>query len=145
VAPGLVPPEARLVADLTLVLIEPSRVQARIIGKLFEQLGIVRVHVVSSGRQAIETVRQVKARVLFSSMHLADMTGAELATTLRATPEGAGVGFILATSGSEPEQLEAFRQDARTVLLPKPFNLEQLTLAVAQVTGHVPEELAPGD
>jgi CheY-like chemotaxis protein len=83
----------------------------------------------------IDTIRRVGAGVVISSLHLSDMTGVQLAAALRADPAGRSVGFVLATTGSGSELMAGFAKDARTVVMPKPFDLDRLTKAIASVTG----------
>jgi hypothetical protein len=73
-------------------------------------------------------------------MHLADMTGAELAQTLRNDPDCAGVGFVLASSESEGIRSSEREIGPRMALLPKPFDLGELADSLAHVTGRVAEE-----
>jgi CheY-like chemotaxis protein len=127
--------EARPLAALTVVVAEPSRTQAGIIRNYLKQLGIETVHAAGSGREVIDTIRRVGAGVVISSLHLSDMTGVQLAAALRADPAGRSVGFVLATTGSGSELMAGFAKDARTVVMPKPFDLDRLTKAIASVTG----------
>ena len=80
-------------------------------------------------------MKRVGARVVISSLHLSDMTGVQLAAALRADPAARSVGFVLATSERQPELMAGFPGDARTVVMPKPFDLARLTQAIASVTG----------
>jgi CheY-like chemotaxis protein len=117
------------------VVAEPSRTQAGIIRNYIQRLGAAAVHAVGSGREAIEAVKQTGARVVVSSLHLSDMTGAQLAAALRSDPACAGVGFVLATGESDPEATAGLPRDAQTVVMPKPFDLDRLARAVASVVG----------
>ena len=79
--------EVRRVAELVVVLVEPSRLQARIVRDYLRQLGIERVSRTDAGERALTMVRREGADVLLCAMHLADMTGADLARALRGDPE----------------------------------------------------------
>jgi CheY-like chemotaxis protein len=71
-----------------------------------------------------------------SSMHLADMTGMELAARLRSDAACAGLGFVLATSDEEAADLAALRAMPHTVLMAKPFDAPKLAAALAAATGR---------
>jgi hypothetical protein len=45
------------------------------------------------------------------------------------------VGFVLATSESDPEATAGLPRDARTVVMLKPFDLDRLARSVASVVG----------
>jgi CheY-like chemotaxis protein len=121
------------VAGLTVVVAEPSRTQAGIIRSFLQQLQAGAVHPAESGLQVIETAKRTGAHVVVSSMHLADMTGLQLVETLRADPACAGIGFVLATSGTDSELTARIPRDPRTTVMPKPFDLARLAQAIAAV------------
>jgi serine/threonine protein kinase len=127
------------VAGLAVILVEPSRAQANIVRKYLQQLGIENVRVTSSGRQALELGTQEGTDVILSSMHLADMTGVQLAQALRGDSGCSRVGFVLASSESDSGDASKALDAPLTVLLPKPFGVRQLAQALAQATGHVTE------
>jgi serine/threonine protein kinase len=135
---------ARPTSDLTVVLVEPSRTQAGIVRRYLQQLGIDKVHTIGAGSQAIALAKETQAHVLLSTMHLSDMTGLELARTLRADPTCADIGFILASSESESDPTGEFVRNPRSVLMPKPFDLHKLSQALAQATGREPESIRAG-
>jgi serine/threonine-protein kinase len=125
----------RRVADLTVVLVEPSRAQANIVRKYLQKLGIEKVRVTSSGREALEVGKQEGTDVILSSMHLADMTGVQLAQALHDDPGYSRVGFVLASSESDDGEAIKVLNAPFTVLLPKPFDLRRLAQALAQASG----------
>src|SRR5690606_34017542 len=125
--PAPSPSEVRRVSDLTVVLVEPSRVQAGIVKRYLAELGIDRVHAASSGREALDVAGRVRADVLLCAMYLPDMPGPELAATLLADPDRPGVGFVLATSEPDADgALSLLLDSPRVALLQKPFDLRTL-------------------
>jgi serine/threonine protein kinase len=130
----------RRVSDLVVVMVEPSRAQAGIVRRYLHELGVEQIFSANTGGEAIELTRREGAHVLFSAMHLADMTGAELAHTLLDDPDCAGVGIVLASS--EPEGTRSIEHEIgpRMALLTKPFDLRALSDSLAHVTGRVPEK-----
>jgi CheY-like chemotaxis protein len=128
--------DVRHVAHLRLVLVEPSRTQASIVREFLQELGIENVRVTNSGREALDLATQGATDLILSSMHLADMTGVQLAQALRDDPGCAGVGFVLASSESGGGEASKVLDAPRTVLLPKPFDLRRLAQSLAQATGR---------
>lgn len=120
------PSRAGSVAGLTVVLVEPSRTQAGIIGRYLSQLGAGAVHATGSGREGITVAKRERAAVLICSMHLSDMTGVDLARAVVADPDCARLGVVVATSGADAEQITGLPSDSRVVMLPKPFDIHQL-------------------
>jgi CheY-like chemotaxis protein len=117
-----------------VVLAEPSRTQAGIFRRFLEQLGISTIHLAKSGCEALDLARREKADFMISSMHLADMTGTQLATALLADATCAGTSFVLATSTSETDETVLRLIGHRVALMPKPFDLDRLKTALASLT-----------
>ena len=128
-------------SDLKVVLVEPSRAQASIVREYLQELSIEHVRATGSGRQALEMAMQDGADVILSSMHLADMTGVQLAQALHDDPHCSGVGFVLASSESDGGEASKALNLPRTVLLPKPFDLPRLAMALGQATGRGVEKV----
>jgi serine/threonine-protein kinase len=136
------PSDLHRLADLTVVLAEPSRAQTSIVRKYLAQLGIEKVHAAGSGREALELSKRHGAHVVLSAMHLSDMTGTELAHSLHADPDCQAVGFVLASSESDGGDAFKAPDIPRSALLPKPFDLRQLARSLAQATGRAPAAIA---
>jgi CheY-like chemotaxis protein/tRNA A-37 threonylcarbamoyl transferase component Bud32 len=130
-------PDVGRVTHLRIVLVEPSRAQASIVRKYLQELGIAHVRITNSGCEALAVAKHEATDVILSSMHLADMTGVQLAEALRGEPGCSGVGFVLASSGSDGGEASKVLDVPRTVLLPKPFDLRELAQSLAQATGRV--------
>ena len=128
-------------ADLVLVLVEPSRTQSSIFRGYLTNLGLIQVHSTGSGTQALAMAKQHQANAIVSTMHLSDMTGVRLASLLRDEPDCDAVGFVLMSSASDTTEAEAVLGGPRTVLLMKPFDLKQLAQSIAAATGRTPETL----
>ena len=107
--------------------------------KYLQQLGIEDVRVTSSGREALELGKQEGTDVILSSLHLADMTGVQLAQALHDDPGCSRVGFVLASSESDGGDASKALDAPLTVLLPKPFGVRRLAQALAQAAGRVTE------
>jgi serine/threonine protein kinase len=133
--------DARRLAELVLVLVEPSRTQGTIFRSYLTNLGLHNVHSTGSGAQALALVKLHRANAIISTMHLSDMTAVQLATQLRQDPECADAGFVLMTSEADTSQAAAVQGHARSVLLIKPFDLKQLAQAIAAATGRTTETL----
>ncbi len=141
---GVLGPDARpanrpstqvpLPAALSVLLVEPSRTQAVIVRNYLHDLGIDNVQTVPSAARALESIQASRPRVVISAMHLNDQTGVQLAQKLRAESALADVGFLLVSSEADVRDAAALQGFPRTMLLGKPFDLEQLKRALRQVS-----------
>jgi serine/threonine protein kinase len=133
--------EVRRVSDLRVLLVEPSRFQARIVHKYLLELRIENVLTTGSGQQALELAKREGTNVVMSSLHLGDMTGVQLAQALHDDPGCSGVGFVLVSSDCYSAEAGKLRDVPLTALLAKPIDLRRLAQSLAQATGRILEEI----
>jgi CheY-like chemotaxis protein len=128
--------KARPAAPGAVLLVEPSRTQANIIRKYLLDLGETQILVAPTGAKAVEAMNGQPVRVVICSMHLDDMTGAQLLQKVRSDPRLASAGFVIITaSGADSADLTSLRGAARTALLAKPFDVTQLRIALLAAAG----------
>jgi two-component system chemotaxis response regulator CheY len=131
------------IAGTTALLVEPSRSQAVIIRGYLQKLGFQDIPTVPSGQKALEVARNVPPRVVISAMHLADMTGVQLAQAIRAEASLSSTGFVLITSQADVPEANLQSQAGGPVRLPKPFDLDQLAQALSAATGGAGRQTLP--
>ncbi len=141
------------ISDLFVLLVEPSNFQNRLIEGLLRELQIGNITSISAGGQAaLEQMRQYKPDLVISSLYLPDMTGTDLVTEMRGTPGLEDIAFMLISSETRFRVLDPIRQAGAIALLPKPFKLEDLRVALnatvdlldeqeLSISGYEPEEL----
>lgn len=112
--------------SLLLLLIEPSRTQRHIIKNNLISLGLEAIEEFENAQDALERMQSVKPDIVMSSMHLPDMSGSELVTEMRKSNTLHDVIFFLITSETLYRYIEPIRQSGAAVILPKPFELEEL-------------------
>ncbi|TCJ15015.1 response regulator [Parasulfuritortus cantonensis] len=118
------------VHELSLLLVEPSAIQARIIAGHLNGFGVAGVATVQSGREALAAMAAEPPDLVLSSMYLPDMTGTDLILAMRADPRLADLPFILISSEERPQLLDPVRQSGACAILPKPFGLDKLAAAL---------------
>jgi two-component system chemotaxis response regulator CheY len=123
------------VAPVTVLVVEPSRVQASIIKGYVQEHSLAVVGTATTGQSAIELVRQLRPRAVISARYLSDMDGVELARRIRSEFPVLAPGFVLVTSESDRLEDSSSNQLNRVLLLAKPFTSGQLVGAIKQVTG----------
>jgi serine/threonine protein kinase/DNA-binding response OmpR family regulator len=137
------------VRGMTVLLVEPSRAQAVIVRQYLQELGFPDPPTAPSGQKALQIARTALPRVVICAMHLADMTGVQLAQKVQAEGPLSSTGFVLITSQADAQEANLPRQAASIVRLAKPFDLERLAQALAAATGSplpraAPAAAAPG-
>ena len=116
--------------QLSILLVEPSSTQRRIITNHLNGFGVMNINTVATGTDAIETMDKDKHDLVISAMHLEDMTGTELVQNMRMDDATSEIPFMLISSGTDFRYLEPIRQAGVIALLPKPYEIDQLKRAL---------------
>ena len=118
------------IGHLQALLVEPSAMQAKIIRKVCDEIGLTQVQSVGSAADALAAMRAARPDVVLSALYLPDRSGTELVTAMRADPTLGNVAFVLISSETRPQALDPIRQSGVCGILPKPFTSRQLALAL---------------
>lgn len=118
------------VANLEVLLVEPSSTQANLVARMLQRLGIARVQTCDTAAAALAAMKAKCPDVVVSSLYLPDMAGTDLVQAMRDDNALETVPFILVSSETRPQVLEPVRQSGACSILPKPFNEEQLARAL---------------
>lgn len=129
-------------ADLSVLLVEPSHMQAQVVGRMLAHQGVGRVVVVDSATAALAALQSDHAGVVVSSLYLPDMAGTELVAAMRADRDLETVPFILISSETRPQVLEPVRQSGACSIVAKPFTEQQLSRALYAAADYLNP---PGD
>lgn len=119
-----------MISDLLVLLVEPSPTQQKVIISYLNALGIDNVDVAGSGEEAVASMERVVPDLIISSMHLPDITGADLLIKMRGMDSLAELPFLLISSETHYRYLEPIRQAGAIAILPKPFESSQLSTAL---------------
>jgi len=127
------------VAQLNILLVEPSATQHRIISDAHA------VERVETGSAALAALATHLPDLVISAMHLADMTGTELLQAIRDSERTLDLPFMLISSETAIRYLEPLRQAGVIAILPKPFDKQQLHASLNAVLDFLdPEPLELG-
>jgi two-component system chemotaxis response regulator CheY len=128
-----------------VLLVEPSRTQSAIIRKYLQAQGVQNVVAVTSGQEALQTMRSARPDAIISALHFADMTGVQLAQQVHAESKESAPGFVLISTEAESASVGTLSRCGLIVHLHKPFGPEQLVEALQVVTApSAPPESAAG-
>ncbi len=132
-------------ADLSVLLVEPSQMQAGLVSRMLQHQGVRQIKVFATGGAALVAMHELGATglVVISSLYLPDMAGTELVAAMRDDPALAAVPFILVSSETRPQVLEPVRQSGACSIVAKPFNEQQLSRALYAAADYLnpPEDM----
>ncbi len=117
-------------SELSLLIVEPSDTQQRIIINCLQQEGVQTIQHATTIEQAKRLIARERPDLVASAMYFEDGTATDILQFLRAHPEYQDTQLMLISSECRREHLEIFRQSGVVAILPKPFTVEHLTKAL---------------
>ena len=139
------PQESWAGAEITVLIIEKSRLQVAMVTKVLNQLEIDDVHTATSGADAMEKLASIPIQLVLISGQLEDMSGLALAEKIRDELRWSQTSLILMTSDAVSESTtERIKQIGALESLEKPFDAAKLRSVVdcvfsseSQVSGEL--------
>lgn len=132
-------------ADISVLLVEPSHMQAGLVSRMLAHQGVPRVTVLETGSDALRAMAASRGGgwVVISSLYLPDMLGTELVVAMREDETLETVPFILVSSETRPQMLDPVRQSGACSIVTKPFNEQQLSRALYAAADYLspPEDM----
>ena len=116
--------------ELSILLIEPSDTQRKIIIKHLQQHDVTEVTSANNKEEAITILKKHQFDLIVSALHFEDGTGLELLRYIRNEDTMAETPFMLISSEHRREHLEEFKQSGVVAILPKPFTTDHLHYAI---------------
>ena len=123
--------------DLKVVLVEPSHTQQLIIKQNLSEFGISDISTQVTGTSILDQLYSNPPDLIISAMYLPDMTGVELVHAIRQSSSAFDMAFLLISSETQIRYLEPIRQAGAIGILPKPFNLEELDIALSATLDYL--------
>ena len=128
------------IANLSILLVEPSEVQQKLIIKSLIQSGVKQIETATTQTQALTLLANYQPDLVISSMYLADGTADSLLQNIRSNPRTEHQAFMLVSSERNKKYLEQLRQSGVLAILPKPFTSEAITRALKATLDIISEQ-----
>lgn len=117
-------------SEVSIILVEPSDTQRKIITKQLAAADILQVEAVSCVKEAMEAVSKHGADLVVSAMYFEDGSGLDIIKQIKSDESLASIPFMLISSENRVEKLEEFKQSGVAAILPKPFTPDNLSKAL---------------
>lgn len=118
------------IQDLTILLIEPSSTQSKILKQVMEEEGINKLDILKSGKEALDYLESCHPDLVISAMYYDDMTAIELLNTIRSNPSTSDLNFMLISSETSFKMINPIKQAGVLAVLPKPFDKRDFRTAL---------------
>ncbi|HDY92416.1 MAG TPA: response regulator [Pseudoalteromonas sp.] len=128
------------IANLSILLVEPSDVQQKIIIKSLLDSGVKQVETATTQEQTLALLIKYQPDLVISAMYLADGTADTLLQKIRSNPSTEHQPFMLVSSERNKKYLEQLRQSGVLAILPKPFSATAITRALKATLDIISEE-----
>ncbi len=127
-------------ATMSIVLVEPSTTQQKIIKEHINALGVHYIEIAETGHSALEMIKIEKPELVISAMYLPDMLGTDLLYTIREHQALKETAFLLISSETNINKLEPVRQGGTIAILPKPFDSRDLRCALQSTVDYYADD-----
>jgi len=127
--------------ELQVVVVEPSATQQHIIKNQLDAIGLTSVHFEQSGNSALNHIKQYIPDLVISALYLPDMTGTDFLESIHSDESLNDLAFMLISSETNINYLDPVRQAGAVAILPKPFDTNDLHIALDAVLDY----LTPSD
>jgi two-component system chemotaxis response regulator CheY len=128
------------IANLSILLVEPSEVQQKIIIKSLAESGVKQVETAATQAQVLSLLESYHPDLVISSMYLSDGTADSLLQKIRLNPATEHQPFMLISSERNKKYIEQLRQSGVLAILPKPFSAKAITRALKATLDIISEE-----
>lgn len=118
------------ISELNILLIEPSSMQRKVIRHQLEEAQVYAVDTAQNSAEALDSIHRIRPDLIISALHYPDGSADQLLKTIRANPDYAEIPFMLISSETRRKELEIFKQSGVVAILPKPFSLANLKMAL---------------
>lgn len=129
--------ESLSINDLSLLIVEPSSTQARILCERLTALQLDKLEVVNNAASALRYMLDNQPDLVISSLYLPDCNATQLVQTMRSHQQLQDIPFMLISSESSFAELDPLRQAGVVAILPKPFEISDLKRALYSTLDHI--------
>ena len=123
--------------QIIILVVDDMSTSRGLIVQALEAAGIVNIHHVASGSDALAVIERLPVHVVLSDYNMPGMDGLELLTRLRALTKTKSIGFILVTGKADREIVDRGRALGMNNFIKKPFSVPDLKSCLEAVVGRL--------
>lgn len=123
--------------QIHILVVDDMSTSRGLIVQALEAMGIVNIHHVASGPEAIELLGRTPVHLVLSDYNMPAMDGIQLLQHIRSTPRTKGVGFILITGKADKTIVDSGKALGMNNFIKKPFGPQDLRSCLEAVVGRL--------
>ena len=129
----------------TILYIEDNLYNVQLVQRLLNQRPDVELLTASMGNVGIHLAQQRRPDLILLDVHLPDVPGYDVYTSLRADPSTSSIPVIVLSADATPGQSRRFLDAGAFAYMTKPLDLTQVLLVVDEILGGSasPAEVLP--
>jgi CheY-like chemotaxis protein len=127
-------------APVTALYIEDNQSNLRLVERVLDRRGNVRLLTATHGREGIELARVHQPDVILLDVHLPDIDGKEVLEQLRRDDATAAIPVAIVSADATRRQMERLREAGAERYLTKPIDVKELLEVIDAAAGGSHEE-----
>ncbi|KJZ09954.1 chemotaxis protein CheY [Marinomonas sp. S3726] len=128
------------IQDLSILLVEPSDVQQKLIHRTLQEIGVSQVETAASISNALNILEDYQPDLVISAMYFDDGNADDFLQKIRHNENTEHQAFMLISSERKKAYLEQLRQSGVLAMLPKPFSSDAITRALKATIDIISED-----
>jgi PAS domain S-box-containing protein len=121
--------------DCTIVQIEDTPANQRLIQSILDAIGNVELHTAATGRDGIDLVRRSRPDIVVLDLNLPDISGVEVLGELRADPDLREVPVVVMSAEASPARTKQLHALGIAGYIIKPINVRQFADLLVRLLG----------
>lgn len=113
--------DAQLLSQASMVQIEDTPVNLRLLQRVLAQMGVTNLHNATSGAEGIELVRSVRPNVVLLDLNLKDMSGVDVLAELQRDETLMDIPVVILSADATPARIAELQVLGAYAYLTKPF------------------------
>ncbi len=123
--------------QLRTIVVDDMSTSRGLITQALEGFGLQQIETAVDGQSALHKIATWPVHLVISDMNMPGMNGLQLLHSLRTTPQTKGVGFLLITGKADREIIEYGKKLGMNNFVKKPFQPDQLRVAIEAIVGRL--------
>ncbi len=123
---------------LNILVVDDSKLVRSVISKTLElaQVPVEQLYMAENGKEGLTQLERHSVDLVFSDIHMPEMTGEEMIETMRADERFRSIPIIVISTEGSKTRIEHLKEEGVKAVIRKPFTPESIQQVVQEVMGE---------